>query len=99
MMKENPTPDRSKPKLPAETDEVIRDLIQPEDLEEQDESDGPRDPTTQDRDLLLEPFPTETEAVTNAFSNIQSPVVEPLADSSTTSSSEQSRSSRAIEEI
>ena len=76
-MVENSTPEPSNPKPPAEK-EVIRDLIRPEDLEESDESDGPRDPTTQDRgDLFLTPTSeSETETVRKPI------VVEPQTDSS-----------------
>lgn len=77
-MVENSTPEPPKPKSSAETKEVIRDLIKPEDLDESDESDLPRDPTTQDRgDLFLTPTSErETETVRKPI------VVEPQIDSS-----------------
>jgi len=76
-MVENSTPELPKPKPPAEPKEVIRDLIRPEDLEESAESDGPRDPTTQDRgDLFLTPTSeSETETVRKPI------VIEPPTDS------------------
>lgn len=79
MPEETSTPKSSK----TEPDEVIRDLVQPQAPDELDQSDGPRDPTTQDRGDLVVPTIAPTEAQT-----VRKPIiVEPQADPSSSSSS------------
>jgi hypothetical protein len=79
MPEETSTPKSSK----TEPDEVIRDLVQPQAPDELDQSDGPRDPTTQDRGDLVVPTiePTETETGRKPI------VIDPQADPSSSSHS------------
>ncbi|MBD1847372.1 hypothetical protein H6F89_28990 [Cyanobacteria bacterium FACHB-63] len=65
MTEETSAPEQPPKKPPADPNEIIRDLVRPEDLEGQNESDGPRDPTTQDRgNLSLEATAPATDTRT-----------------------------------